>query len=152
LPTTDWVKQTEDSIAHIAVIGEGFHRIQEVSIGLVHSTRGGFSWRIEGFDLLPSTRPFLVTSEVLVNLIFAGNVGLNLDEVIESIVSGEDAPVRFMIGSLKWFGVVYIADVSRPHRGFLTAFASDKNAEIKISDQIFLSMDDSPFGRIEVLR
>jgi hypothetical protein len=106
-------------------------KIQHLSVSNVHFSSEGFKWLIEGTDSLPQT-PFLITSDLTVQVIFDGIVEVKDDEKV--IDFSEPDTCIFPVGNRDWFAVMKVKGHSKVH---LTAFSPYKNFQVSDNDEIW---------------
>lgn len=120
--------------------------IQHLSISSVHFSREGFKWLIGGVDHLPQT-PFLISSDLTIQIIFDGLVEIKDDKKIIDFCD-PDAYI-YPVGTKDWFGIMAVKGDSKAH---LTAFSTYKNLKISDNDELWSFEWDCPISKIRIVQ
>ena len=125
--------------------------LPNVFIGLAHSTRGGFYWKLNG-ALVASMPPvpFLMTDNPRLKLSFQGPVRMHPSEKWAELSEVGYGPDFFCLRSDDWLGVLLFDAEKSDSMAHLLAFSETDQVEVSASKTVFFA--DSPeteFGRLE---
>ncbi|HAL72608.1 MAG TPA: hypothetical protein DCP71_12650 [Verrucomicrobiales bacterium] len=126
-------------------------RLPEVSIGLAHSTRGGFYWKLNGVRAAAMpTAPFLMTDNPRLKLSFQGPVRMHPSEKWAELTDEGFGPDFFCLIGDDWLGVLLFDAQKSDSMAHLLAFSETDHVEVSATKTLFFADNpETEFGRLE---